>query len=199
MLEVTALTVAALTLVVATAWMQQLSRDVQPSDWQNPNKYSSTDMVAAPANFDGDRVTFRGEVVGDAMTRGDGAWIHVNDDPYSAQPIPAGGELAGYNSGLPVWVENRQLLDQVGTYGSYRAVGDTVRVVGEFHAACEEHGGDIDIHATTLQVVSPGSVIMVRTPMWKVGLVAVLGAVAFGMWRLLEWRAARERGHSGGH
>lgn len=195
--EVAALAVVASTLIVATVWMQQLSQQVEPSDWDNPNEYSSGEFVGAPSNFDGDAVTFRGEAVGDPMVRGDGAWIHLNDDPYSERSVPEGSELAGYNSGLPIWVADSELIDGVEWYGSYRAAGDIVVARGVFNAACIEHGGDIDIHASSLEVVSRGHAFTVETPGWKVALVAALAAVAFGMWRALQWRSARERGHYG--
>ncbi|MDI6873215.1 MAG: hypothetical protein QME84_02860 [Actinomycetota bacterium] len=35
-------------------------------------------------------------------------------------------------------------------------MGDTVEVRGVFHADCAEHGGDFDIHASSLTVLQPG-------------------------------------------
>lgn len=195
--EVTALSIAALTLIVATIWMQQLSTKVEVSGWVNPNEYSSVALIGAPANFDGDKITFRGEAVGDPMVRTDGAWIHLNDDPYSEKSIPAGGDLAGYNSGLPVWLIDGAQVGQVQRYGSYRAMGDIVEVVGTFNAACLEHGGDMDIHATSLRVVQEGREVAIEAPMWKALLALGLAVLVFVMWRALQWRAVRERGHVG--
>lgn len=196
--EVTALSIAVVTLIGATVWMQHLSTEVEPSDWDNPNEYSSGELVGAPSNFDGDTVTFRGEAVGDAMVRADGAWIHLNDDPYSERPIPDGGTLSGYNSGLPVWVHDTESIERISRWGSYRAVGDIVEVRGVFNAACTEHGGDIDLHATSLSVVEPGREVVVEAPLWKAILAAALAVVVLLMWRALRWRAVRERTHGDG-
>ncbi|MHB8896748.1 MAG: hypothetical protein ACYC99_16460 [Candidatus Geothermincolia bacterium] len=38
----------------------------------------------------------------------------------------------------------------------YKYKGSTVRVVGVFHRACEQHGGDTDIHADAVEVLRKG-------------------------------------------
>ena len=46
-------------------------------------------------------VSFTGEAIGEAMRRGTGAWIHLNDDAYGLEET---GKLSGTNSGIGVWV-----------------------------------------------------------------------------------------------
>ena len=49
-------------------------------------------------------VSFTGEAIGEAMRRGTGAWIHLNDDAYG---LAETGRLSGANSGIGVWVDAR--------------------------------------------------------------------------------------------
>lgn len=40
--------------------------------------------------------------------------------------------------------------------GRYRVVGDTVFLTGTFHRACAQHGGDMDIHTDTINIIKQG-------------------------------------------
>ncbi len=44
----------------------------------------------------------------------------------------------------------------ISVFGDYKHHGDLVEVTGTFNAACPLHGGDMDIHATSLRIVRPG-------------------------------------------
>lgn len=121
----------------------------------SPNSPSSGRLVEESKRFDGTAVVFEGEAVGEAMTRGEYAWLHLNDDAYYLRNVEEGAELGGYNSGMPVWVPVREAV-KVTTFGDFKHEGDVVRVEGTFNAACAEHGGDIDIHATAVAVVRAG-------------------------------------------
>lgn len=118
-------------------------------------RVSSTKLVENPKKYDGQEVIFCGEVVGEIMKRGEFAWIHVNDDPYSSLSIPAGGKPAGFNSGQSIWIPYEQ-AKKISFTGSYKAQGDLVEVRGVFNAVCPEHGGEMDIHATSLKVLKRG-------------------------------------------
>jgi len=100
-------------------------------------------------------VSFTGEAIGEAMRRGAMAWIHLNDDAYGLAAEGAPAALSGANSGIGVWVsaEDAALLS---VFADYRHHGDLVEVAGVFNAACPLHGGDMDIHATSLRIVRPG-------------------------------------------
>lgn len=100
---------------------------------------SITDLVSDPLGFDGHTVTVRGEAIGQALRRGNYAWVNLSD----------GGNALG------IWIT---LADagKIAYYGDYRHTGDTVEVTGVFHRDCEEHGGDVDIHCQLLRDVSPG-------------------------------------------
>lgn len=148
-------------------------------------------LVEHPAQWDGRVISFVGEAIGEVMQRGRNAWLHLNDDAYSRQ-VPHDTALVGYNSGQAVWV-SAELAAQVKVCGDYSHRGDLVRVVGVFHAACPEHGGDMDIHALELEVVQPGSPIPHSVSGLRAGAAAVLSVPAAGLW-LLWRRRHRARG-----
>jgi hypothetical protein len=133
-------------------------------------------------------VTFHGEAIGEVMVRGDYAWIHLNDDAYMVTNVEEGAKLGGYNSGIAVWIP-AQLTSQIDTYGDYQHEGSIVEIEGVFNGACKEHGGDLDIHATSLKVLRAGHVVDDPIPAWKAFLAVVLAAAA----GLLFWLERRNR------
>lgn len=147
---------------------------------ENPNELSSGDLVERMREYDGMSVSFTGEAIGEAMLRGDHAWIHLNDDAYYEKNIEEGAPLGGQNSGMPVWV-SADLARKITTFGDYKHEGDVVRVTGVFHAACPEHGGDTDIHAESLDVVQRGHTVVDEPKRaklaWAIALSLVAGAL----------------------
>jgi len=164
---------ALLVLTVAPAWAADAS--IPKND---PN---SAQLVEKPKEFDGTTVTFTGEAIGELMARGDYAWIHLNDDAYEERNVEEGAELGGYNSGMAVWVPT-ELTTPIDTYGDHKHEGSIVQIAGTFNAACKEHGGDMDIHATSLTLIRPGHVVVDVIPSWKAWLALVLIAGAAGLW-----------------
>jgi hypothetical protein len=142
-----------------------------------PAAISSTDLIEHGKEQDGHEVEFVGEVIGDAMARGDHLWVNVSD---------------GSNSALGVWAAE-SAWPTIRFYGSGDARGDTVRVRGIFSRSCAEHGGDMDLHATSVVVVAPGAPTphAVRGPR-VVAAVALLAAslVTFLLWKRRERRPA---------
>jgi hypothetical protein len=120
----------------------------------DPAAPGSAALVEDAGDWDGRTVVFAGEAVGEAMRRGNRAWIHLNDDAYGIGGTPGQG-LSGYNSGIAVWVDAER-ASPISLFGDYKHHGDLVKVHGVFHAACPEHGGDLDIHADSLQIVRRG-------------------------------------------
>lgn len=139
---------------------------------------SSTQLIEEHQSYNGKTVTFEGEAIGDVMIRGEGAWIHLNDDPYGKN---RSRELSGYNSGMAIWISSDE-AGKIETLGNYNNWGDLVRVVGTFNAACSEHGGDMDIHASSLSVIKPGEsrehTIGAGRIFWAIGL-GFLSAILF--------------------
>jgi hypothetical protein len=141
------------------------------------NDPTSGQLVEKPKDYNGKTVTFTGESIGEVMVRGDYAWIHLNDDAYMELNVEEGAKLGGYNSGIAVWIPS-SLTVPIDTYGDYKHEGSIVQVSGTFNAACKEHGGDLDIHATTLSVIRPGHVVADPIAPWKAALAVGLAALA---------------------
>jgi len=95
-------------------------------------------LIENSRDFDGNQVTFQGEVIG-VMIRGNNAWVNVIDN--------------GFAIGIWCSAENAKSISFT---GDYTHVGDTVLVSGIFHMACSEHGGDVDIHADNFTLLSVG-------------------------------------------
>jgi hypothetical protein len=157
-----------------------------------PQSLTSGELVENARAWDGKTVSFTGEAIGDAMHRGSMAWIHLNDDAYMWRNIEEGATLGGYNSGHAVWLA-ADLADEIRFFGDFKHEGDVVEVTGVFSAACPEHGGDMDIHATALRIVRPGHAVQqVVSPsrLIAAGLMLLVTAVAFAAQRYARrWRA----------
>lgn len=147
----------------------------------SPNNPSSIELVEQPKRWDGESVTFRGEAIAERMVRGANAWIHLNDDGYYLKNVEEGSGLHGYNSGMPVWLP-AELTNGIQTYGDYKHEGEVVEVRGIFNAACSEHGGDMDIHATELTRVLPGRPAIDAVKPWKLAVAILLAVLAAGLW-----------------
>ena len=147
----------------------------------SPNEHSSADLVEQPKEFDGEDVTFAGEVIGEAMARGDMAWLHINDDAYYVKNVEEGAQLGGYNTGMAVWLP-AGLAEDIEYFGDYKHEGDIVEVEGIFNEACAEHGGDMDIHASALTVLEQGHDVVDEVKPRKVVWAVVLAAVAAALY-----------------
>jgi hypothetical protein len=100
---------------------------------------AGSSLIEQSGDLDGQDIIFQGEVIGDVMPRQDHFWINVLD--------------GGVAMGIWITAEQRRLIDSV---GRYEIKGDAVRIVGRFNRACPEHGGDMDIHAVSLEVITRG-------------------------------------------
>jgi len=84
---------------------------------------------------------------------------------------------------------DRDDLAHIERFGSYVATGDRLRVVGTFHRACVEHGGDLDIHADSVEVLQGGAAQEHPASAAEIALAAALlavGAVTSSLWRRRE-------------
>jgi hypothetical protein len=119
-------------------------------------------------------------------------WIHLNDDAYGIANAGAETTLAGFNSGIGVWVDSA-MASRITSFGTYGRHGDLVEVTGTFHAACPQHGGDTDIHATSLRVVRPGYATVHLIHPSRMIAAVVLAGLTLGMF-LVNLRADRRLG-----
>lgn len=103
---------------------------------------SSTELIENSNQYDKKTVLYQGEAIGDIMNRGDFAWINVSD----------GSNVIGI--WLPV-----NMAEKIQYLGRYGVEGDTILISGVYYKACPEHGGDLDIHASSIEIVKSGQVI----------------------------------------
>jgi hypothetical protein len=137
---------------------------------------SSTDLIEKAKEINGREVVFAGEVIGDIMVRGGHTWINVSD---------------GINA-VGIWADN-QILPNITLAGRYKVHGDEVKVTGVFYRACPEHGGDLDIHATKIELQEKGYAVADNTEPWKLPAATVLAMAAV---ILFAYMIKRQRRHS---
>ena len=92
-------------------------------------------LVENAFELDGKQVTVQGEAIGEVLERGEYSWININDT----------------TNAIGIWAKQSD-INQIQHYGDYKHKGDIVRITGEFHRACPEHGGDVDIHLSLIHI-----------------------------------------------
>jgi hypothetical protein len=111
---------------------------------------SINQLISESHDFDKKTIIIEAEVILEVLERGDHAWINVND----------GTNAIGVY--LPI-----EMTEEIKVFGDYNHRGDIVSITGVFSRNCDEHGGEIDIHATSLKIVERGFVVTNEIPMWK--------------------------------
>lgn len=145
----------------------------------------SATLVEQAKRYDGKAISFIGEAIGDVMERPDGAWININDDAYSRQGQTF--KLAGFNSGQSVLAAKAD-ASKIKRLGDYDNRGDTVAVRGVFHAACPDHGGDMMIHADSLEVIRNGFPLQHPISARKIELLLTWLAISGAVLAAWRWR-----------
>lgn len=123
---------------------------------------SLNDLVENGKSFDGKAVVVQGEALGEALERGAYSWVNISD-PTNV---------------MGIWMKNDD-AKKIAIFGDYKHKGDILKISGVFHRACKEHGGDMDIHSTTVEVVESGHQITeeVRSQKMFAGIVLTLIAL----------------------
>ena len=155
-------------------------------------RVSSAQVYACPSAYDGARVTYVGEAIGEILRRDDGAWVQVNDDPYALETGPIHGhrDLGGFNAGLSVWVPDG-LYDRIDALGRHGRRGDVLSLVGVVHRADPTDGGGLTLRAEALEVISPS--IVAHEPFHLVQAVVAAVLTVLAVASLLWARASRRR------
>lgn len=125
---------------------------------------SSQNLLDDPAKYDKTEIIYKGEAIGDIMQRKGGQWVNVLDD-----------------AAIGIW-STKDLKNIINITGSYKAVGDIVEVRGIFNRMCEEHGGDLDIHAKEVVVLTPG-----KTTEHKINIKRVQAAILLTVGAMLAF------------
>ncbi|MBN2831641.1 MAG: DNA-binding protein [Candidatus Omnitrophica bacterium] len=128
---------------------------------------SSTELIDNAKEYDGKKVVYRGEVIGEVMKRGDFAWVNIHD-----------GEHA-----IGIWAPF-SLTKSIVYTGSYKAKGDVFEITGVFNRACPDHGGDLDIHAQVFKKIESGRLISQEVNPDKIKKASILLGVLLLVWIL---------------
>lgn len=96
-------------------------------------------LIEKSQAFDGQTITIEGEAIGEAMLRGEYAWINISDN----------------TNAIGVWLKASD-AQKIKSFGDYRHKGDIVKITGTFSRNCTEHGGDVDIHSHSLEIIEQG-------------------------------------------
>jgi hypothetical protein len=118
-------------------------------------------LIEQAKALNGQDILYQGEVVGDIMPRQDHYWINVLNN--------------GTAIGIWITAEQRDEIDLAGQYGIQ---GDEVKVLGLFSQACAEHGGDLDIHASSISIIRKGHVIPQQVSVTRMAIAAGLFILA---------------------
>lgn len=117
---------------------EPLPREGEPRDTEGetpqPLQVSSNQLYDCPQAYDGQRVVYRGEVVGALLHRDEGVWTQLNDDVYAELlgPLPAHRDYRGGNAGVGVLLPPEVAAD-VSFIGGPQTRGDVLEVSGTFH------------------------------------------------------------------
>lgn len=119
------------------------------------------ELLSHSENFNNTTVTIRGEIFG-ILRRGSEAWVSVEN----------GGVIGVFCK--------TEMTENLEVAADYRHRGDIIEVVGVFHMACPQHGGDVDFHAENLWLIERGYEIPRKANLWLVALaLSLFGASAF--------------------
>lgn len=144
------------TLIIITAFIISFSENVYADEIIDINY-----LIEHAAELDQKKVTVSGEAVGEAMNRGSHSWININD---------------GTNA-IGIWMNSTD-AQKIKYFGSYKYNGDVLKVSGIFNRTCKEHGGESDIHGTTLEIEETGNGVEEQVSSTKVAVAALSAVLA---------------------
>ncbi len=137
-------------------------------------------LSSADASLNGSLVSFRGEVVGEAVNSSSpgSKWVVLQ----SGSPVASSIEVLMANDQVAL-IEN---------YGSYKVKGSTLLVTGIYRVADPDQDGELDVTAYVVNVVDPGGPIAEEVDWRKlpVGIaLVVLGLSLLAVRAVLKWRS----------
>jgi hypothetical protein len=128
---------------------------------------SSSELINNAQYHDGKEVIYAGEVIGDIMVRGEYAWMNVHDS----------------RNAIGIWLPS-SLTKTILHTGNYKEKGDWIEITGVFQHICKQHGGDLDIHATSIKNINSGYSIPHIFNRGRMKKAAILLAVLVLVWIL---------------
>lgn len=130
----------------------------------NALEVGSNELISSAKDYDKKEIVYSGEVIGDIMKRGQNCWINISDG----------------DNAIGVWAEE-SLAKNIKYKGSYKYIGDEVKVTGIFNKACPEHGGDLDIHAQKIEIIRKGYISKRPVNVYYILIAAILLVIAIVM------------------
>jgi hypothetical protein len=156
-------------------------------------RISSTQVYLCPRAFDGLKVSYVGEVVGEVLPRRGGAWAQVNDDVYALEVGPLVGhrERDGFNTGMSVWLPDglHQQVEEVGRPGRR---GDVILVIGTLHQSDPDDGGGITVRAEELEVLAAS--VEIEDPLHVPQLIVAIVLAVLAAGTVIWSRSTARRG-----
>ena len=135
-----------------------------------PAPTDGAEITSMQSGLDEAMVSFEGEVVSELLS-GDDEHVWVN--------VLSGGTAIG------VWAP-RDLADDIVIFGDWKHDGDRVRVTGVLNEGCDQHGGDLDVHASSIELLERGMERERPYELWKLGIGAAGLFVAYIGWRRMR-------------
>lgn len=124
------------------------------------NNYN--DLIENSKKIDSSNITLKGEAIGEGMNRGKYSWVNISDG----------------STAMGIWIEST-LANNIKNYGKYGYKGDLVKINGTFNRACSEHGGDMDIHANSVEIIKAGGSITIPISNSKKVIALLLTFITF--------------------
>lgn len=121
-------------------------------------EYSNfNNLIENSKKIDNNKITLKGEAIGEAMNRGEYSWVNISDG----------------STAMGIWIKTDG-VKSIKNFGKYAYKGDIVEVSGTFNRACSLHGGDMDIHASSIKVINTGERITIPIGKSKKNIAIVL-------------------------
>lgn len=142
-----------------------------------PAPLTPAEAVALALESDGAPATVHGEALGEALAAPGGKrWVNIGREGTAIGVVMTAEQAA-----------------EVPRFGLYRQRGATLEVSGVLNSACDEHGGDLDLHADTVSVLDEGGAIVDPLHPGKLWLAGASATIALALWA--RYRQLRRRRH----
>lgn len=131
------------------------------------NEYTKlNDLVEKGKELNGKTITIKAEAIGEPLARGKFTWVNVND----------GTNVIG------IWMDSNE-AKKIYKYGNYKSKGDVIEVRGTFSRDCKEHGGDVDIHADSFQILEKGydKNISINNTRKNISIILMISTILLGV------------------
>ena len=150
----------------------------QPEIEGEPEVTSTTvsALLADNGTLSGQQVSFFAEAIGDPIRSEDGRiWVNVLGD----------GQLIG------VCMTPEQ-VESITNWGGYCVKGTELQITGTLDLSCSSHGGNLDIHADNVAVISPGGAFAENVQYGELYAGIALVCLGAGLWALYALRRRRK-------